>query len=72
MAEPDEELESATCPRCGLRCEKCGEARDDEQVYDVFQCDECTVDVDMEGEVFVGALTFCIRPDGSPAIVNEF
>lgn len=54
------------CPRCGRPLSPTGELSADGITCPVYQCDQCTQVVEVEGVPFTEAITFIIGPDGVP------
>ena len=61
----------APCPKCGRRLQPCGVMTVNGIDMPTYQCDECIVPIDIGGEHFDGALTFCLGPDGKPFTTNS-
>jgi hypothetical protein len=57
---------STRCPSCGAILDPGGVVTLDGVEFPVFQCDTCTREVDFLGSSETVALTFALRPDGSP------
>jgi transcription elongation factor Elf1 len=53
-----------TCPKCGAVLQRSGEVEIGTVALPVFQCDACTVDWELGGEVEQVAYTFAVSPDG--------
>jgi DNA-directed RNA polymerase subunit RPC12/RpoP len=60
------EVTNYHCPRCSAELEATGLVEADGAECPVFQCDACQVEVELFGERFRGALTFCVDPAGRP------
>lgn len=58
------------CPKCGKRLEQSGEitltADGPEQIFPVFQCDDCPMTFEVEGQPFQGVYTFVLDEEGRP------
>jgi hypothetical protein len=59
-------LDTFLCPKCGRTLRRSGEVSVEGADFPVFQCDECTVEVQMYGEPFEAALTFAVDAQGKP------
>ena len=57
---------TVSCPKCGRQLRPAGEADCDGKTYPVYQCDNsaCVVSVEIMGESFPAAYTFCLSAAG--------
>ena len=64
------------CPKCGRLLQQTGEATltvdGQERLCPVFQCDDCPMPFEFDGETFEGVYTFALDPDGRPFIPPTF
>jgi hypothetical protein len=59
-------LDTFPCPRCGRRLIRSGEVEVEGTAFPVFQCDECVIPWEVEGETFDTAFTFAVDAQGKP------
>ena len=59
-------IDNFPCPKCTRKLARSGEVEVEGATFPVFQCDECIVQVMMEGEPFDAALTFAVDAAGKP------
>ncbi len=59
-------IDTFPCPKCGRRLQRSGEVEVEGATFPVFQCDECIVPWEVEGEVFDTAFTFAVDAEGKP------
>jgi hypothetical protein len=53
------------CPSCRRPLLPSGEVEIAGQCLAVYQCDDCVVDWEFDGEIFPAALTFALTEDGN-------
>lgn len=49
------------CPKCSKQLDACGEVDAEGEVCPVFQCEECTEEKEVLGEMFEMSVTFAVK-----------
>ena len=59
------------CPKCQRPLQQSGEVELDDEIFPVYQCDECLMQADFGGEKIEIAFTFAVAPDGSIVYASD-